>query len=239
MPSLRDATPRLRVRGLTKAFGRHRVLDGVDLDVPAGAAVLLTGSNGSGKTTLLRCVAGLVAAAGELSVDGRPIDRSPGSRRSLSYLPQSPGLPGWATGAELLQLFGRLRGSHELLVDLPAGFLPSLDRPVAHLSGGQRQRVAIAIALLGTPRLLLLDEPAANLDEEGRGALLDLVRRATQQGVSVVLAAPSAGEVGGSADRTVELVGGRIVVPGHGVSSSREAEGSAGGPVSGQREVAG
>lgn len=239
MPSLRDATPRLRVRGLTKAFGRHRVLDGVDLDVPAGGVVLLTGSNGSGKTTLLRCVAGLVAAVGERSIDGHPIDPSPASRRPLSYLPQSPGLPGWATGTELLQLFGRLRGSHELLIDLPAGFLPSLNRPVAHLSGGQRQRVAIAIALLGAPRLLLLDEPAANLDEEGRGALLDLVRRTTEQGVSVVLAAPSAGEVGDAADRTVELVGGRIVVPDRDAASSCTADGSVGGPRPGQREVAG
>ncbi len=239
MPSLRDATPRLRVRGLTKAFGRHRVLDGVDLDVPAGAAVLLTGDNGSGKTTLLRCVAGLVDAVGELSIDGRGIDRSPGSRRTLSYLPQSPGLPGWATGAELLQLFGRLRGSHELLIDLPARFLPPLDRPVGQLSGGQRQRVAIAIALLGGPRLLLLDEPAANLDEEGRAALIDLVRRATEQGVSVVVAAPSRGELAGMTDRVVRLAGGGIVAPGRDVARSRDAGRSCDGPPPGQEEVAG
>ncbi|MFU8841644.1 MAG: ABC transporter ATP-binding protein [Nitriliruptoraceae bacterium] len=236
MPSLHDATPRLRVRGLRKAFGRRRVLDGVGFDVAAGTSVLLTGDNGSGKTTLLRCIAGLVASSGERSIDGRPIGRSPASRRPLSYLPQSPGLPGWATGSEVLQLFGRLRGSRELLVELPDGFLPRLDQPVAELSGGQRQRVAIAVALLGSPRLLLLDEPAANLDSSGYDALGEVLRRATGRGVSVVIAAPSAVELGGVADRTLRLVDGRIVLPTGSADHDERREPS--GP-SGRREAAG
>lgn len=239
MPSLHDATPRLRVRGLTKAFGRHDVLDGVDLDVAAGTSVLLTGTNGSGKTTLLRCIAGLVTATGERSIDGRPIDRTPASRRPLSYLPQSPGLPGWATGSEVLQVFARLRGSKEPLVELPEGFLPRLDQPVAELSGGQRQRIAIAVAMLGEPRLLLLDEPAANLDESGHDALGDIVRRAVGHGVSVVIAAPSAVELGGVADRTVRLSGGRIVPPAGPAGSADHDELSEHQDRSDAREAAG
>lgn len=213
MPSLHDATPRLRVRGLKKAFGGHTVLDGIDLDVAAGSSVVLAGDNGSGKTTLLRCIAGLVAASGECWIDGRPLDRRPASRRALSYLPQTPGLPGWATGSELLELFGRLRGRRQPLVELPEGFLPRLDQPVAELSGGQRQRIAIAIALLGEPRLLLLDEPTANLDASGFDALGGVLQRATDRGVSVVIATPSPVELGGTADRTARISGGRIVPP--------------------------
>ena len=240
MPSLHDATPRLRLQGVTKAFGSVVVLDAVHLDVPAGQSVLLAGSNGSGKTTLLRCIAGLVRSSGRISIDGRALRRSAASRRPLSYLPQAPGLPGWATGAELLQLFGRLRGSHELLVDLPEGFLPSLDRPMSQLSGGQRQRVAIAVALLGQPRLLLLDEPVANLDERGRMALGDVVRSVQQQGVSVVIAAPSPGGLSGCTDRTVRLVDGRVVSAHPRGPSSQEVGRADDRPHStGSRELAG
>jgi ABC-2 type transport system ATP-binding protein len=210
MRSLPDPVPRLRLRGLTKAYGRVRVLDAVDLDVGPGETLLLAGSNGSGKSTLLRCVAGLARCSGEIRFDGQPSRRTPANREALGYLPQAPGLPAWATGAEVLQLFGRLRGAARPSVELPPDFLPPLHRPVGQLSGGQRQRIAIVVALLGAPRLLLLDEPAANLDEEGRDALGQLVGSVRREGTSVVIAAPSPGELGGLADRTVRLVEGKV-----------------------------
>jgi ABC-type multidrug transport system ATPase subunit len=215
MRSQPDLPPRLQLRGVTKVYGRVTVLDAVDLEVAPGETLLLAGSNGSGKSTLLRCVAGLARYGGEVRFDGRPSRRTPANREALGYLPQAPGLPAWATGAEVLHLFGRLRGASRPAVELPADFLPPLDRPVGQLSGGQRQRIAIVVALLGAPRLLLLDEPAANLDEEGREALAQLVGAVRREGTSVVVAAPSPGELGDLADRTVRLVDGKVAAGPH------------------------
>jgi ABC-type multidrug transport system ATPase subunit len=201
---------RLEVRDVTKRFGSTLVLDGVDLTVLPGQALLLAGCNGSGKTTLLRCIAGLARYAGRVRLDGEPCGRSVRSRRRFGYLPQTPGLPPWATGLELLETFGRLRGTRSLPEAVPQGFLPPLTRPVATLSGGQRQRIAIAITLLGDPGLLLMDEPAANLDEEGRRGLAELVEAVRARGTSVVIASPSPGDLGAVPDRTVHLTDGRI-----------------------------
>lgn len=208
MRSPSDDAPRLRATGVTKAFGRLVVLDGVGLEASAGEVLLLTGSNGSGKTTLLRCIAGLARHGGEILVDGRRVTGAAG-RAALGYLPQAPGLPPWATGAEILRLFARLRGADPAGLDLPAGFLPALGRPVGQLSGGQQQRVAVAVALLGDPGLLLLDEPTANLDAEGHEALLALIDARRRHGATVVVAAPAPDALGGLADRTIRLVEGR------------------------------
>ncbi len=226
--------PRLRVRGLSRSYGRLRVLEGLDLDVAPGEVVLLSGSNGSGKTTLLRCIAGLAPSSGEVLLDGVPTGASPASRAALGYLPQSPALPSWATGAELLALFGALRGATRPTVALPDGFLPRLDVPVGTLSGGQRHRIAIVVALLGAPRVLLLDEPTANLDEAARAAFEVLLREARAGGASVLVASPSA-STSVLPDRVVQLVDGRIVegrpptgvdtVPSHGPVALREVAG--------------
>jgi ABC-type multidrug transport system ATPase subunit len=215
VPSTPDPTtlppPRLRLVGVGKRFGTRPVLRGVDLEVAPGSIVLLAGSNGSGKTTLLRCVAGLARHTGTVELDGRPVRRRAAGHPAIGYLPQSLGLPTWATPAEVLELFGRLRGSRELAIELPEGFLPPLDQPIGELSGGQRQRVAFAVALLGRPSLLLLDEPAANLDDDGRGALVEVLAALRDAGTSVLVAAPSPGDLNGLPDRTVRLVDGEVV----------------------------
>jgi ABC-2 type transport system ATP-binding protein len=211
VPSTPDHTPRLAISGVGKRFGDRAVLTGVDLDVAPGTIVLLAGSNGSGKTTLLRCIAGLARHEGTIALDGEPIRADGAGHPSVGYLPQALGLPAWATVREVLHLFGRLRGSAETAVELPEGFLPPLDQPIGQLSGGQRQRVAFAVALLGRPSLLLLDEPAANLDDDGRAAMMSVLEALRDAGTSVVVAAPSPGDVNGLPDRTVRLVDGEIV----------------------------
>jgi ABC-type multidrug transport system ATPase subunit len=211
MLSSPDPRPRLRVRDVRRAFGRRTVLAGIDLDVLAGQVVLLAGDNGSGKTTLLRCIAGLARYEGRITLDGVAAARSAASRAAIGYLPQSVGLPAWATVAEVLTLFERLRGASVDEVELPAGFLPPWGQPVGQLSGGQRQRLAIATALLGSPRLLLFDEPSANLDGDGREGLASLVGSVAAAGASVLIAAPSPSDLGLLPDRTVRLVDGRVV----------------------------
>jgi ABC-type multidrug transport system ATPase subunit len=207
---LPDPPPRLTVRGLTKDFGSRTVLGGVDLDVAPGSIVLLTGSNGSGKTTLLRCLAGLARYGGTVVLDGEMLDGGGTSHPRIGYLPQSLGLPAWASVSEVLALFGRLRGDVRTAVALPDGFLPSGEQLIGRLSGGQRQRVAFAVALLGRPSLLLLDEPAANLDDDGRAAMVETLETVREAGASVLVAAPSPGDLNGLPDRTVRLVAGAV-----------------------------
>lgn len=209
---LESAAPRLRIRGLRKSFGARRVLDNVDVDLGAGSITILAGSNGSGKTTLLRCVTGLASHAGAIELDGQALQRpARAGHPAIGYLPQALGLPAWATVSELFDLFGRLRGSDGFAIDLPERFLPPLDQPVGQLSGGQRQRAAFAVALLGRPRLLLLDEPTANLDDDGRSAMMRILDDLRSVGVSVLVAAPSPSDLNGVPDRTVRLVDGTIV----------------------------
>ncbi len=151
----------LTTTGIRKTFGRRTVLAGVDLTVHAGEAVAVVGANGAGKTTLLRICAGL------LDPDGGEVRRS----GRVGYCPQEPGLVDLLTADEHLVLFGgalgldrsaALRTGHEILdtVGFPVG-----DRAVARdLSGGTRQKLNLALALLGDPRLLLLDEPYQGFD---------------------------------------------------------------------------
>jgi len=130
---------------------------------------------------------------------------------AIGYLPQFVSLPAWATVDELLTLFGRLRQADPHNLPLPDGFLPPLDEPMDELSGGQRQRVAFAATLLGSPSLLLLDEPAANLDDEGRADVVTLLRTLRDVGTSVLVAAPSPSDLHGLPDRTVRLFDGKLV----------------------------
>jgi ABC-type multidrug transport system ATPase subunit len=203
--------PRLAIEGLTKIYPGGWGLHDLDLELPAGCIVALGGPNGSGKSTLLRCAAGLARFDGVVRLDGRPIDGSPSSRLAIGYLPQTVGLPGHATIGETLELFARLRGAAPSSGGLPDGFLRPAEDRISVLSGGQRHRVALAIALMGAPRLLLLDEPVANLDAEGREVFWDLVRSLRdERGVTAIVASPAPSELRGVADRAVYLTDGRI-----------------------------
>ncbi len=147
-------------RDLHKAYRRHRVLQGVDLVVPARALVAVVGENGAGKSTLLRVLAGTLAAdAGTVEVHGR-----------LGYCPQEPVLNGALTVDQHLRYFAaayRLRDltrTHELLDTL--GFAGYRGHAVDELSGGTRQKLNLALALIHDPEVLLLDEPYQGFDWE-------------------------------------------------------------------------
>ncbi|HXF74417.1 MAG TPA: ABC transporter ATP-binding protein [Actinomycetota bacterium] len=199
----------LEVRGLSKVYRSGRGLHDVHLALPRGAIVALGGPNGSGKSTLLRCLAGLATYRGEVRLAGRRLDRSPSARAMVGFLPQSPGFPAEATVGEVLGLFARLRGA-ELGRDLPPGFLPPADERMGALSEGGRHRVGLAVALLGEPALLLLDEPLANLDEEGRRAVRGALRARCHRGATAIVSSPSPTELEAEADVVVRMEDGRI-----------------------------
>jgi branched-chain amino acid transport system ATP-binding protein len=184
----------LTVRGLVSGYARGRVLDGVDLDLPAGAALGLLGRNGVGKSTLVMTLAGLVPATGGsilldgVELAGRRPDRI--ARHGVALVPQ--GRRVWAplTVAEHLALAtGRRRGTWTVdgVLDLLPRLAERRRQPAGRLSGGEQQMLAIARALLTNPRLVLLDEPSDGLapavvDQVGR-----VVATMRAEGVAVLL----------------------------------------------------
>jgi polar amino acid transport system ATP-binding protein len=232
-----DTRPLVRVRGLTKSFGAHRVLDGVDLDVPRGTVTVLLGPSGSGKSTLLRCVnhlerpdSGFVEVAGEIvghrHRDGRLHElhaRDVARQRArvgmvfqqfnlfphLTVLENIVEAPVAVRGVPRAEAAAR---ASELLARVGlAGREASYPR---ELSGGQQQRVAIARALAMEPELLLFDEPTSALDPELVGEVLGVVRDLAVAGMTMIVVTHEIGFAREVADTAVFLDGGRIVESG-------------------------
>ena len=199
---------------LTLVIDERRILVRIDFVVARGESVALVGPNGSGKTSALRCLLGLVPFTGRAAIDGRDVVRDPIEARSrVGYVPQKVAF-GDARAGEVMTFVARLRGVPR---DRVAGALRDVgledhvnDR-VRTFSGGMQQRLAIAVALLGDPPVLLLDEPSASLDEEGQRTFVELVRRLRGDGHTLLLASHRNEEVAALTDRTIRLDGGRVV----------------------------
>ncbi len=185
----------LEVRGLSKSYGSRRALDRVDLEVAAGEITALLGRNGAGKTTLVSIVAGLRSAdAGRVVVGDIDVTAEPGrARATLGLAPQETGVYPTLSCRDNLRLFAGLAGSgrrdarrtiDELAQALALTEL--LDRHAKELSGGERRRLHTAIALVGRPALVLLDEPTVGADVQTRTQLLGVVRGLAQDGAAVV-----------------------------------------------------
>jgi ABC-2 type transport system ATP-binding protein len=207
------------VRGLTKHFGSILALDGLDLEVPAGSVFGLLGPNGAGKTTTLRLLAGTARATrGTAYVGGVEVglDR-PALRARLGYLDQEPRFYGWMTGRQLLDLIARLHGLEgaerrdrvgEQLERV--GLATAADRRIGGYSSGMRQRLGIAQALLHRPQVVLLDEPVASLDPEGRRDVLELIAALRGQ-MTVLFSSHILSDVERICDRVAILERGRLV----------------------------
>ena len=204
--------PAVRVVDVCKRYGRRApTLTDINLVVDAGTIVTLAGSNGSGKSTLLRCIAGLARCTGKIEVCGIDVHSDKSFRNAIGYLPQAVSFPSQSTVDETLTFFAQLRGTGDTELPLPEGFLPARSATVGTLSGGQRQRLAMAIALLGKPSVLLLDEPVSNLDESGRSAVWTMLRELKATGVTALIASPSPADLAGIGDRTVMLHDGHVI----------------------------
>jgi ABC-2 type transport system ATP-binding protein len=178
------------VAGLTVRRGPHTVLDGLDLRVPAGQVVGLLGPSGAGKTTLMRAIVGVQEVhGGRVTVLGRPAG-APELRRRVGYVTQAPSVYADLTVAENLRYFATI-------LRAPSGdtgrVLEQVDlvryarTRVGDLSGGERSRVSLAVALLGGPELLVLDEPTVGLDPVLRRDLWDLFGRLRDDGTSLLV----------------------------------------------------
>lgn len=204
----------VQVHGLTKRFGDRLVLDNVSFSVRPGEAVALWGPNGAGKTTILRCLLGRTAYTGTVTVFGHsPLQDGPAVRAQIGYVPQQLPLLDLTVG-ELLTTVARLRGeplerAWERLGVF--GLQHTWHQPVRTLSGGMQQRLALALATIGDPPLLLLDEPTANLDATAREELLAALRQLREAGRTIIFASHRPDDVWRLATRVLRLEAGRVV----------------------------
>jgi ABC-2 type transport system ATP-binding protein len=212
-------TSALDISGLTVRYGDAVAVDGLDLRLRAGETVALLGPNGAGKSTIVNAVLGLLPASGTVRVLGRtPQDAVRAG--CVGAMLQHGGLPSEARVGEVVDLVRRSFPASWPLDDLvaTAGIEGLLGRPVEALSGGQRQRVLLALALAGTPPLLLLDEPTSAMDVEGRRAFWATMRGLAGRGHTVVFATHHLEEADAVADRVVVVAGGRVVADGSAAS---------------------
>jgi ABC-2 type transport system ATP-binding protein len=189
------------------------VIEGMDLAIPTGALVGLLGPSGSGKTTLMRAIVGVQAdVTGRLEVLGRPAGH-PDLRRRVGYVTQAPSVYADLTIAENLRYFARLLAAPADDVDrvlAEVDLAGIADRRVGVLSGGERSRVSLAAALLGSPELLVLDEPTVGLDPVLRRDLWALFRSLARRGTTLLVSSHVMDEAT-RCDRLVLMRAGRVL----------------------------
>lgn len=184
-------SPAISCRGLRVVRGGREVLPGIDLEVARGTVTGLLGPSGCGKTTLLRSVVGVqIVAGGTIEVLGLPAG-SPELRRRIGYATQSPALYGDLSVLDNLHYFATVLGAgggDPARVIEEVGLAGQRDQLVARLSGGQLHRASLAVALLGAPELLVLDEPTVGLDPVLRDELWTLFHHLCEQrGVTILV----------------------------------------------------
>jgi D-xylose transport system ATP-binding protein len=227
----------LEAHDITKTYGAVRALDGVHLTVRAGEVVALVGDNGAGKSTVVKVVSGAVQPdGGTISFLDRPVRiHRPADAQALGITTVFQDLAlcenldvvanlflgtekrSWSVLGELAME----RTARDLLASLDVR-IPDVRAPVALLSGGQRQSVAIARALLGEPRMVILDEPTAALGVEQTAQVLDLIRRLRERGLAVLLVSHNLVDVRAVSDRVVVLRLGRNVADLETATASQE-----------------
>ena len=220
-PARNDAgAPVIVARGVHKHYGPIHAVDGVDLEVRSGELFGLIGHNGAGKSTMFKMMLGLIPlTAGEIRIDGAPV---PGSdfravRRKVGYLPENVVLYDNLTGAETLDFFARLKGvspaQNAALLER-VGLMHAAKRRVREYSKGMRQRLGFAQALLGTPRILFLDEPTTGLDPEAIRGFYAILRQLKGEGVTMVITSHILAEIQERVDRLAIMAAGKVQATG-------------------------
>jgi ABC-2 type transport system ATP-binding protein len=213
-------TSAITVSGLRKRYGAQTVLDGIDLDVPAGTVFALLGPNGAGKTTTVHILSTLIRPdAGRVTIAGRDLARDPdGVRAAIGLTGQFAAVDGLLTGAENLRLMADLRhlgarAGRRRVGELLERFdlTDAAGKRLATYSGGMKRRLDLAMTLIGNPSVIFLDEPTTGLDPRSRLTMWDMVGDLTASGVTIFLTTQNLEEADRLADRVAVLDHGRIV----------------------------
>ena len=206
------------VRGLCRRHGKRPGVADLDFDISSGEILGLLGGNGAGKTTTIETLGGILQPdAGNIRICGIDAQTSPRAARAhIGVALQSAGLLDKITAREALAMFGAFHpspvASGALLERFGLG--PKADAPFDSLSGGQKQRLNLALALVGDPAVILLDEPTTGLDPQMRGEFHDLVRQMRRDGRAVLLATHDMDEGAQLCDRIAILDAGHIIATG-------------------------
>jgi ABC-2 type transport system ATP-binding protein len=218
-PGLAPEVPVLRIAGVTAGYGAEPVLKDVTLESPLGEWLALLGPNGSGKSTLLYCIAGMLRpSAGEIELCGCSLARDGrAAKHRLGFGCAPERLPGLLTGRQCLEIYTAAKGLREIdgdVLELAQTFAltPLLDQFVDRYSLGTRQKLAVLLALIGAPRLIVLDEAFNGLDPASSRALKRHLRGLVEsRRASVLLATHALDVVERYADRAALLLAGRVV----------------------------
>ena len=206
----------LEARNLTKVIGSRTIVDDVSFELVAGDIFGFLGPNGAGKTTTIRMLVGLIRpTSGTVSICGHDIRHEfEQAMRCIGCIVESPDLYRFMTGRENLEHFARMLGVGRADIERVAelvGLAHRLDQRVGTYSLGMRQRLGIAQAMLGKPRVLILDEPANGLDPAGIREMRELLRNLAAEGLSVFVSSHLLAEIELMCDRVAIIHRGRIL----------------------------
>ncbi|MEY2115818.1 MULTISPECIES: ABC transporter ATP-binding protein [Rhodanobacter] len=208
----------IEFEALTKRYGALAALDGVSACVPRGQVIGLLGHNGAGKSTLIKLILGLIApSGGRLEVLGQSPWRAYALRRRIGYLPESATFYASLSGRELLDYLARLKQAPRSQVSAlleRVGLAHAADRRIGTYSKGMRQRLGLAQTLLGSPELVLLDEPTTGLDPQASRELYRIVGELRADGRSVLLSSHLLAELEPHIDGALILRQGRLLAAG-------------------------
>ena len=206
----------IQFKNVVKNFRRARVLDGISLDVELGERVALIGSNGAGKTTLIRCLLGEYTHDGEITINGLdPRSNRTAVLGAIGFVPQLPPPLKMPVG-QLIDFSAALCNTdpkriHEIAKRLGLDVESILSRQFVRLSGGMKQKLLIAIALGRDAKVLVMDEPAANLDPEARKIFFDLLAE-RQNEATMLISSHRLDEVSALVNRVIEMDMGKVVL---------------------------
>ncbi len=211
-------TPMITTTALTKSYDRVPVVRDVSLHCEPGTVTGFLGANGAGKSTTMKMILGLVRPdRGTATIDGRPFAELPNPTRVVGTLLDASAMHAGRSGRSTLGVAARIAGIHlrrvDELLEL-VGIADAADKRVGTYSLGMRQRLGIAQALVGEPKVLILDEPANGLDPEGIAWMRTLLRDFADRGGTVLLSSHLIHEVQATADHLVVISGGAVVAAG-------------------------
>ena len=209
----------VELKSVARHYGQVKAVDGVSFSAGPGEVIALVGHNGAGKTTLIKLMLGLARpTAGSVAVLGQdPAAGDAAVRRRLGYLPETVSFNPAMTGRETLRFYVRLKGGRPKEEDAlleRIGLAHAADRRIGTYSKGMRQRLGLAQAMIGTPAVLLLDEPTTGLDPELRQQFYAIVREMQAAGATVLLSSHALNELEGNAGRVVIMNEGRKIADG-------------------------
>ncbi len=210
-------------KGLTKAYGKNKVLRGIDLEVKRGTMLALLGPNGAGKTTTVKILSTLIKSdKGQVKIEGFDLHNEPDKVRSVIGLTgQSAAVDELLTGRENLVMMGRLyrltkssakARSQELLEQFD--LVEASDRSAKTYSGGMRRRLDLAVSLIAKPPVIFLDEPTTGLDPRSRLAMWEIIKNLMADGTTILLTTQYLEEADQLADQIMVIDGGKVIAEG-------------------------